>query len=116
MVEGGATGAPLLKPRLQLRRLKNDPESLEAKLYREASPISYVSEDDPPILMIHGDQDTVVPYSQSEIFAAALQASGVETRVIRMPGGGHGPSIVSGPDSPDYLGPMIEWFDSHLKR
>src|SRR5690606_21296706 len=35
-------------------------------ILREISPISHVSADDPPALMIHGDADTLVPIQQSQ--------------------------------------------------
>src|SRR5262245_10099068 len=44
-----------------------------------ASPITYVSKDDPPFLIIHGQRDSSVPASQGELLAAALKAAGVET-------------------------------------
>src|SRR6266550_3876204 len=44
-----------------------------------ASPITYVSKDDPPFLIIHGEKDFGVPASQGELLAAALKAAGVET-------------------------------------
>ena len=46
-----------------------DPGSLESRRYREASPVSYVSEDDPPFLLLHGDADPVVPLEQAKLFA-----------------------------------------------
>jgi acetyl esterase/lipase len=42
-----------------------DPQSSEALAYREASPINYVSANDPPILLIHGDADETIPHDQS---------------------------------------------------
>ena len=33
----------------------------------KANPITYVSKDDPPFLIIHGDQDKLVPYHQSVV-------------------------------------------------
>ena len=58
--------------------------------YRKASPITYVTPDDPPMLLIHGDADPVVPFEQAELMLAALEEHGVEARLIRIPGGGHG--------------------------
>jgi acetyl esterase/lipase len=57
---------------------------------REASPITHVTPDDPPLLLIHGDADQWVPFAQSQVMIAALEAKGVEARLIRIPGGGHG--------------------------
>ncbi len=66
------------------------PPGRDNKTYREASPITYVTPDDPPLLLIHGDADRTVPFNQSELMLAALQAQDVESRLIRIAGGGHG--------------------------
>jgi hypothetical protein len=49
-----------------------------------------VTVDDPPFLLIAGDADQTVPFEQSELMLAALEEKGVEARLIRIPGGGHG--------------------------
>lgn len=54
------------------------------------SPVHYVSKDSPPVLILHGTHDTLVPYAQSEEFAAALKAQGVEVWLQKIPGAGHG--------------------------
>ncbi|MXY27710.1 alpha/beta hydrolase [Candidatus Poribacteria bacterium] len=55
-----------------------------------ANPITYVSKDDPPILIIHGDQDKLVPYHQSVLLKDALEAIGAPVEFYRVEGGGHG--------------------------
>jgi acetyl esterase/lipase len=55
--------------------------------YAAASPIDHVAPGDPPMLLVHGIQDTVVPVGQSEAMAAALTAAGVRNRLILVPGG-----------------------------
>jgi acetyl esterase/lipase len=116
LARGGRSYVPLFQHRLTSRRLERNPDSEEERIYRAASPITYVTDDDPPVMLIHGDQDTVVPFSQSEVFKAALEQENVDVELIRMPGGGHGPSIISRPDSPDYFGPLVDWFDRYLKN
>ncbi|HDC92221.1 MAG TPA: alpha/beta hydrolase, partial [Candidatus Acetothermia bacterium] len=59
-------------------------------LWREASPITWVSPDDPPFLFIHGRDDRVVPYEESVRMADALRRAGVEARLLLIPGAGHG--------------------------
>ena len=49
-----------------------------------------VSPDYPPTLLLHGDQDTDVPYAQSVQMARALHRVDVEHQFITIPGGGHG--------------------------
>ncbi len=41
---------------------------------RAVSPVTYISEDDPPVLILHGTHDALVPYAQSVQFAGALKA------------------------------------------
>ncbi len=77
----------------------------DAAAYREASPITYVTPDDPPLLLVHGDADQVVPFKQSELILAALEEQGVEARLIRIPGAGHG-----GNDLPE----SARWLNYHL--
>lgn len=60
------------------------------KLVREASPITYVTKDDPPILIIHGTKDPLVPYQQSVVFADALKKAGVPVILQQIENGEHG--------------------------
>jgi acetyl esterase/lipase len=55
-----------------------------------ASPVTYISKDDPPFLIIHGDEDATVPVSQSQLFAAALKKAGVPVTLDVVAGRGHG--------------------------
>lgn len=57
---------------------------------RTAAPMSYVSEDDAPILILHGTQDELVPYPQSVTFHAALRAAGVDSTLVPVTDAGHG--------------------------
>ena len=56
----------------------------------KANPITYVSKNDPPILIIHGDQDKLVPYHQSVLLKDALEAVGAPVTFYKVEGGGHG--------------------------
>ncbi len=91
-----------------------DPKSVEARTFREASPVTHVSADDPPILLMHGDRDETVPFQQSENMEKALRGAGVTTRLLRVPGGGHGPTFAGAVNPPDYIGEMIRWLGEHL--
>ena len=55
-----------------------------------ASPVTHVSKNDPPFLIIHGDRDMVVPFNQSVKLAKMLKDAGVETALIEVKNGGHG--------------------------
>ena len=58
-------------------------------LYAEASPVDQVSPGDPPVFLVHGADDPLVPVSQSEELAAALTAAGVPNQLVVIPGAGH---------------------------
>lgn len=76
----------------------NSPESLllggtlqeHPEAARRASPLTYISADDPPFLIVHGDQDFLVPLPQSQMLEKQLQDAGVEAELIVVPGAGHG--------------------------
>ena len=55
-----------------------------------ANPIIYIDGSEPPFLIIHGDKDDVVPYSQSLFLRNALEDAGVSVAMHRVHGGGHG--------------------------
>lgn len=76
------------------------------------SPVTYVSEDNPPTLILHGTHDTLVPYAQSEELAAVLKAKGVPVWLQTLPGSGHGGG---GFGSPKIHALMQNFFDKYLK-
>lgn len=76
------------------------------------SPIHYVSPDNPPILILHGTHDALVPYAQSEEFAAASKAKGVTVLLQKFPGSGHGGGGFNKPQ----VGALIQnFFDQYVK-
>jgi len=68
--------------------LGNQPSADE--IAKRVSPINYVNRNNPPIITIHGDKDTLVPYQQSVRLHKALDAAGVPNRLVTMLGAGHG--------------------------
>ncbi|RPJ57230.1 MAG: alpha/beta hydrolase [Acidobacteria bacterium] len=55
-----------------------------------ANPMTYASSDDPPVLILHGDQDRTVLPSQSQLLHDALKNVGVKVRLGIVKGQGHG--------------------------
>jgi acetyl esterase/lipase len=87
------------EPESDLRH--NEADSPEAKLIggallqnkdkaAKASPITYVTKDAPPFLIMHGDRDRTVPFDQSERLDQALKKAGVDVTFVPMKGLGHG--------------------------
>jgi acetyl esterase/lipase len=89
--------------------------SAAVKQYREASPVTYVTRDDPPFLLLHGDADKTVPFQQSEIMEAALKNAGVAVTLIRVPGAGHG-TASPGWDKIDWSTLAVDWFETRLRE
>lgn len=78
---------------------------------RRANPITYISKDDPPFLIVHGDKDPLVPRNQSEILCKALKDAGVAVTFYTVPGGGHG-----GFQDPNVNPLVSDFFRKHPKR
>lgn len=55
-----------------------------------ANPVTYVTADVPPFLIIHGDADPLVPYGQSGLLVEALEKVGADVTFYTVQGGGHG--------------------------
>ncbi len=78
--------------------------------YVAASPIDQISPGDPPMLLIHGRQDPLIPVSQSLEMQAALTAAGVRNELILVNGGHeldfppHYPNLI--PEVLDFLNSM----------
>jgi acetyl esterase/lipase len=60
------------------------------EIARRVSPLTYIRAGLPPIMTIHGDADTTVPYEQAVRLHAALDKAGVTNRFLTIPGGKHG--------------------------
>lgn len=59
------------------------------QLYEQASPLRYVTQDDPPTLILHGTADQLVPISQSEALVESLKEQGVPYEFERFEGWPH---------------------------
>jgi acetyl esterase/lipase len=76
------------------------------------SPVHYVSKDNPPFLILHGDRDTLVPYAQSVELTDLLTKAGVTVTLQRLPGAGHGgPSF----GLPSVAKLTTDFFDKYMK-
>jgi acetyl esterase/lipase len=65
------------------------PPSLVPDLAREASPLTHVHAGAPPVLLMHGDSDTLVPPDQSIRLAASLADAGAPVELELVPGASH---------------------------
>ncbi len=65
---------------------------------RIASPINYANSGSPPVLILHGDKDDLVPSSQSQRLHLRLDEIGVKNALITVPGAGHDGPMFETPD------------------
>ncbi len=79
---------------------------------RQASPLTYVSKDAAPFLIMHGDQDQTVKLAHSEILARALKRAGAEVTLEVIKGGRHGGFLFTNAQN---LKRVEAFFDRHLK-
>ncbi len=93
-------------------RLIGGPVDQNEKKARQANPITYVSKDDPPFLIMHGDKDPLVPLDQSEMLNDALKKAHVDVTLFVVQGGGHG----AGFQEPHILKMVRDFFDKQLKQ
>ncbi len=68
--------------------LGQEPAEYEANA-RAASPLTYLDARDPPVLIVHGTADRLVPLEQAELFKEALERAGVPFEYVPVPEGGH---------------------------
>ncbi|HZZ82595.1 MAG TPA: alpha/beta hydrolase [Gemmataceae bacterium] len=78
---------------------------------KQISPITHVTADDPPTLIIHGDKDFLVPIQQAESMIAKLKEVGVPAELVVRKGAGHGWK-----DLPKDLTLFVDWYDKYLKK
>lgn len=86
----GVTDFAALRATTPHERLRQDIDTyLGGASTKAASPISHVTQDDPPVYLFHGKNDPLVPVSQSVALAQALQAKGVRTLLRVFEDAGH---------------------------
>lgn len=73
------------------------------------SPITYVTRDDPPFLILHGSADPVVPVNQSETLHAALRKVGADSTLHILPDAGHGGPAFNSREA-------LDWINAFLTR
>lgn len=60
------------------------------ELARELSPLSYVNKNNSPVITLHGDKDSVVPFDHGKRLHESLDKAGVKNKLHTVKGGDHG--------------------------
>jgi len=93
-------GLRVREPALEL--FLGDLPEAAPEIAKRASPVFHVDPEDPPMLLVHGDQDPQMPINQSHELDGAYQALGLDVTFDVVHGAGHG------------RGPF--WEGEHLER
>jgi acetyl esterase/lipase len=88
------------------------PLAFDAAKEPDVSPIVHVTADDAPVLMIHGDKDSLVPIEHSCNILPVFEQAGVGSELLTVEGVDHGFS----PESQQQIirPGMVKWFEKHL--
>jgi acetyl esterase/lipase len=89
---------------------RSDTAEERQKLGREISPIYFVHSNMPPILIIHGDADTLVPIYQAQTFVKRCEGVGSTAKLVVREGKQHG-----WPDMGKDMELFADWFDEYLR-
>jgi acetyl esterase/lipase len=89
---------------------RSDTPEGRQELGREISPIYFIHSNMPPVLIIHGDADKLVPICQAETFVKRCEAEGSTAKLVVREGKLHG-----WPDMTKDLELFADWFDEHLR-
>jgi len=86
------------------------------QLAMKASPLNANLSGAPPFLLIHGTNDTVVPYNQSVAFESKLKAAGVDVTLQTVKHANHNFSAESRPNSTIISAQMVDFFEKQLLK
>ncbi len=89
------------------------PFSQKHELAKLASPATHVSKGDPPLLLVHGTKDPIVPFDQSEYMRDLYQQNGLEVKLITIQDGSHVPAEFW---DKERRVQYLQFFEHHLKN
>jgi len=93
-------------------------EDINAEIISLASPLVYISSDDPPFLILHGEMDALVTLEQSQVLYDSLTSAGVTATLQVVSNAGHGFKTEGDPIDPSFealIQMAADFFDQYLK-
>ncbi|ATC65409.1 esterase [Nibricoccus aquaticus] len=105
-----AFGKMIRSRRTVLEAALGGPLAERRELARIMSPRAHVTSDDPSFLLVHGDNDRLVPLSQSVLLMESLQRANVGVELVVVAGAGHG----FGRPKPELMARIKKFFDERL--
>jgi acetyl esterase/lipase len=92
-------------------KLLGGPVEQKLELARKASPVTWVTKDSAPLLIMHGTADPLIPLTQSQALTDKLKAAGVEVTLDIVQDGGHGGAPFWANDRPQRF---VDFLNRHL--
>jgi acetyl esterase/lipase len=96
-----------------LKRLLGAAPTENEAIAKLASPVFQVDRTDPPLFMLHGDQDPQMPINQSHELEGVYEKQGLAANLIVVHGAAHGGDAFFAPHN---IERVAEFLDSHLRR
>jgi dipeptidyl aminopeptidase/acylaminoacyl peptidase len=90
------------------------PQYSNPQAYEQFNPVNFVSKWHTPMLVVHGEQDFRIPYSQGIGAFTALQRQGVESRLVLYPDENHW--VLKPANSVQWYHTVLGWLDAHLRQ
>ncbi len=85
-----------------------------------ASPVTYITPDDPPFLIIHGEKDGYAPVEQARTLDAGLKAAGVPSKLVIVQNGQHGLNSSNGdptvPSAEEISQIILDFLNNNLMK
>jgi acetyl esterase/lipase len=104
------------RPGSAIYKLMGGPPRDKTDVAKKASPLTFISKDDPPFLIVHGDKDATVPLLQSELLKERLKDAGVDVTLLVVKNGAHGVFREDCDPSPEKIRETVfSFFDANLK-
>jgi dipeptidyl aminopeptidase/acylaminoacyl peptidase len=118
---GGLVGATAAHEAPILIKLFGGTFKEKPEVWRQASPLACVASNSAPFLIVHGDQDNLVPMAMAESLTAALKQAGVPVNFIRVKNGDHGLRAAQGVPAAEPNEAMLQkivltFLDKYLKK
>ena len=83
--------------------------------YRAVSPLDRITDASPPMLVVHGARDTLVPIGEAEQFVAALRAAGRPVEFVPVPGAQHAFDALTSPTTRTTAAMIRDWLDATVR-
>ena len=90
----------------------------KTKLYREMSPVNYLSKSSPPLFMIQGDKDTTIPVKHAYRMKKDAEVIGAPVEIVIMNNAGHNWRKVDAnidPTRDEIVDQSVAFLVNHLK-